>query len=254
MDILILAGGEASPELFELAQERERAVIDIGGEPMIAPLLRAAGEAFPTARIAIAGSERVVEAARAFADVIAVEPGERMVDNLAAGARALQAEHILVCSCDLPLIDAASLTELVHAAAAKQLEIAYPVVERSLCEREFPGGRRTYARLREGEFTGGNAVLLPRARVPALVELANVAYGARKNPAKLARMLGAALVLKFMTKSLSIGDAEARAAKVLGCRVGAVQMTRAAVAFDVDKPHDLETVRLEVVRKMKGNA
>lgn len=249
MDILILAGGEASPELFELAQERERAIIDIGGEPMIGPLLRASQSAFPTARIAIAGSSRVVTAARAFADIIAVEPGERMVDNLAAGARALQSEQLLVCSCDLPLIDSDSLIELASTATAQKLEIAYPIVERSLCEREFPGGRRTYARLREGEFTGGNAVLLPRARVPALVELANVAYGARKNPARLARMLGAALVLKFIARSLRISDVEARASAVLGCSTGAVRMTRACIAFDVDKPHDLE-----VVRSIKGNA
>jgi GTP:adenosylcobinamide-phosphate guanylyltransferase len=242
MDILILAGGQASPELFELAQQSERALINISGEPMIVPLLRAAREAFPQSRIAIAGSEAVCAAARDF-DVIPVEPGERMVDNLAAGARALQAEQLLVCSCDIPLIDAAALRELTENARAKNLEIAYPIVTRAACENAFPGGRRTYARLQDGEFTGGNAVLLPRARVPALIELANVAYGARKNPAALARMLGAALVLKFITKKLRINDVEARASHVLGCRVGAIQMTHASIAFDVDKPHDLETVR-----------
>jgi GTP:adenosylcobinamide-phosphate guanylyltransferase len=248
MDILILAGGTASPELFELAGQNDRALIDIGGEILIAPLLRAVREAFPIARIAVVGSDAVLEAARGLVpEMIPVAPGERMVDNLAAGAHALQSEQLLVCSCDIPLVTAAELTEFVDAARAKNLDIAYPVVARAVCESAFPGGRRTYARLREGEFTGGNAVLLPRVRVPALVELANVAYGARKNPARLARMLGAALVLKFVTKTLAIGDVEKRAARILGCHVGAVQVKGAAIAFDVDKPHDLE-----VVRKLKG--
>lgn len=249
MDILILAGGTASPELFEVAQQSERALIDIGGETLIAPLLRAAHAAFPAARLAIVGSEAVHEAARAVVpEIVPVTPGERMVDNLAAGARALQSEQLLVCSCDIPLITAEELREFVTAARAKGLDIAYPVVARTLCEAAFPGGRRTYARLRDGEFTGGNVVLLPRVRVPALIELANAAYGARKNPARLARMLGAALVLKFVMKTLGIADIEARASQVLGCHAGAVQVSRAAIAFDVDKPHDLE-----VVRKIKGN-
>lgn len=249
MDILILAGGTASPELFALAGQSDRALIDIGGEILIAPLLRAAREAFPTARIAVAGSEAVLTAARALVpEIIEVDPGERMVDNLAAGARALQAEQLLVVSCDIPLVTAAELTEFVDASRAKNLDIAYPIVARTVCESAFPGGRRTYARLRDGEFTGGNAVLLPRARVPALVDLANVAYGARKNPARLARMLGAALVLKFVTKTLAIADVEVRAGRVLGCHVGAVQVKGAAIAFDVDKPHDLEVVR-KLMRK-----
>lgn len=249
MDILILAGGTASPELFEAAGQEERALIDIDGEPLIAPLLRAACEAFPAARIAVAGSAAVQEAVRArVPDFVPVEPGERMVDNLAAGARALQAEQLLVCSCDIPLVIAAELNEFVDAARARNLDIAYPIVPRAVCESAFPGGRRTYARLRDGEFTGGNAVLLPRVRVPALVDLANVAYGARKNPARLARMLGAALVLKFITKTLRIADVETRAGRILGCHAGAVQVKGAAIAFDVDKPHDLE-----VVRKIKGN-
>jgi GTP:adenosylcobinamide-phosphate guanylyltransferase len=250
MDILILAGGEASPELFALAGQRERALIDIGGEIMLAPLLRAAREAFPEARIAVAASDTVHEAARELdASIIAVPTGARMVDNLAAGAHALQSEQLLVCSCDIPLVDSAALSELVRIARDRQLDIAYPIVSRAECERAFPGGRRTYARLKDGEFTGGNAVLLPRARVPALVELANVAYGARKNPAVLARMLGAGLMLKFATRTLCIADVEARASRVLGCRAGAAQMTHAAIAFDVDKPHDLETIRT-----LKGNA
>lgn len=244
MDILILAGGTASPELFAVAGQNERALIDVGGEILMAPLLRAAREAFPAGRIALVGSESVVAAARTLVpEIVPVSPGERMVDNLAAGARVLQAEQLLVCSCDIPLVTAADLTEFVAASRAKSLDIAYPIVTRAVCESAFPGGQRTYARLREGEFTGGNAVLLPRIQVPALVDLANVAYGARKNPARLARMLGAALVLKFVTKQLAVADVEARASRILGCRTGAVQVKGAAIAFDVDKPQDLQVVR-----------
>ncbi|HEX8551106.1 MAG TPA: NTP transferase domain-containing protein [Abditibacteriaceae bacterium] len=243
MDALILAGGESSPELQAATGATERALIPVGSndEPMIAPVVRAIRAALPIARIAVAGSTAVHAAARAHSEIIAVEGAERMTQNLANGARALQAETVLVCTCDVPFLTQSTLEEFVR--GAHSLDIAYAVVRRAVCEAAFPGGKRTYARLVDGEFTGGNAVLLPRARIDDLVSLAETAYNARKNPAKLAGLLGAGLMVKFATRRLKISDIEARASAVLGCRAGAVEMQDAAIAFDVDKLEDWETVR-----------
>ena len=253
MDALILAGGEISPELQAATVATERASIPVNGEAMIAPILRALRGALPHARIAVVANDAVLEIAHAQkephqSDIIAVAPQARMTQNLLAGSHALQADSILVCTCDVPLMSAATLEEFSR--GAQGFDVAYPIVRRAVCEAQFPGGTRTYARLADGEFTGGNAVVLPRARVPDFVALADVAYNARKNPAKLAGLLGAGLMLKFATRRLKVSDIQTRAGEILGCRVGAVEMQDAAIAFDVDKVADWETVE----RIVKGTS
>jgi hypothetical protein len=59
----------------------------------------------------------------------------------------------------------------------------------------------------------------------------------------LAKILGPAFVMKFLSKRLSIAEVELKASRVLDCRAGAVEMQDASIAFDVDKPGDLDVAR-----------
>jgi CTP:molybdopterin cytidylyltransferase MocA len=191
-------------------------------------------------QIGVVGS---AETLGAVTGVVAVEAGGRMVDNLQRGLAATSSESVIVCTCDIPLVTAVTFESFVQLATARHLELAYPIVRRVTSEAAFPGGQRTYARLSDGEFTGGNAIIVPRRIVGQVVELIDVAYNARKNPMALAKILGPAFVMKFLSKRLSIAEVELKAGRVLNCRAGAVEMTDAAIAFDVDKPGDLEVAR-----------
>lgn len=245
---LILAGGGAPPELTEATGQIERALIPVGSSPMLAHVISALLETRGIERVAVVGSPEVLEAAAQEAHVIAVPAGERMVDNLKAGVLALQGKGhgdggVLVCTCDIPLIHRETIEKLLDGATARELDIAYPIVRRATCEAAFPGGQRTYARLGDGEFTGGNAVVFPARILGDIVSLVDTAYNARKNPAALARMLGVGLMLKFATRRLTIADVEKRAGQILKCAAGAVEMRDATIAFDVDKAADLTVVR-----------
>lgn len=242
---LILAGGESSPELFAATNCRDRALIPIADAPMIAHVIQALRAVSTIEHIAVVGSEAVLAAVKA-EDIIAVAAHARLVENMAAGVEMLRnkgvlSEQLLACSCDIPLASAATFEELLN--GARDLELAYPIVTRTVCESRFPGGTRTYAKLKDGEFTGGNAFVLPSRILDEIVTLTGAAYNARKNPAGLAKMLGATLMWKFATKKLTIGDVEQRASAVLKCRAGAVEMKDATIAFDVDKISDLKQVR-----------
>jgi GTP:adenosylcobinamide-phosphate guanylyltransferase len=240
MDALILAGGPAPPELCSATGCTDRALISLDGQPMVARVL----DALRTTR----GMEKIVVVAssdthQAVTGVVAVEAGGRMVDNLQRGLAATSSESVLVCTCDIPLVTAATFEDFMRLATARHLELAYPIVRRATSEAAFPGGQRTYARISDGEFTGGNAVIVPRRIIGQVVELIDVAYNARKNPMALAKILGPAFVMKFLSKRLSIAEVELKASRVLNCRAGAVEMQDAAIAFDVDKPGDLDVAR-----------
>jgi len=115
-------------------------------------------------------------------------------------------------------------------------------VRRDTIEVAFPGGKRTYATLKDGTFTGGNAFVLPLHIVPELTGLIEAAYQARKNPLAIARILGMGFVLKALRKQLAVPDIEAKMTHVLKCRAGAIVMNDAAIAFDVDKAADYNVV------------
>jgi CTP:molybdopterin cytidylyltransferase MocA len=171
-----------------------------------------------------------------------------IIRNALAGVRRLaDREHperlILLCTADAPLITVETLSALMIAAAPYDSAFYYPVVTRETMEAAFPGSRRTYGRLREGELSGGNAVLLKAEIAETHIPFWEALTEARKHPIRLARIVGPTLAVKALLRRVSIGDVERRTAKKLGLSVQAVLMTRPEIAMDVDKPHQLEMVQ-----------
>lgn len=236
MDALVLAGGAAPPELAAATGCVDRALIEIGGQPMLCHVLDALHNTPGVERIAVVGNPAALALD---GETFGVAAGGRMVDNLTRGIEALQSPSVLVCTCDLPLVTPSALEALLQETRRRGLEVAYPIVRRAVCEAAFPDGRRTYATLRDGEFTGGNAVIVPGHIIGRVGALIDAAYNARKNPLALARILGPAFLAKFLSKRLTVAEVERKATQVVGCRAGAVEMQDASIAFDVDKPDDL---------------
>jgi len=245
MDALILAGGAAPPDLAAATNCTDRALIPVADAPMILRVLQALETASGIEQIAVVAQPSVLGIVP---QAINVEAGGRMVDNLQRGLAATTSAQVLVCTCDIPLVSATTFEEFLRSASARELELAYPIVRRATSESAFPGGRRTYAKLADGEFTGGNAVIVPRRIIGRVSELIDAAYNARKNPLALAKMLGPAFMMKFVSKRLSIADVETKATNVLGCRAGAIEMQDASIAFDVDKPDDLKVAQAAVTK------
>ena len=119
----------------------------------------------------------------------------------------------------------------------------WSIIPKDSCERRFPEGRRTYVRLRDGTFTGGNGVVLTRQFVAMRGELIGRLYAARKNPVKLAALLGIGILFGLVTGRLRLAQLEARASRLVGGRVAAVISTYPELGFDVDKLEDLNLAR-----------
>ena len=244
MDVVILAGGETPPALAEslgASVSPERALIEIAGRPCIAYLFDSFQGVEGLGKIIIVGRPATLEAAREILpSVVTVEAQETLVDNILAGAGVANSPQLLLCTCDIPLVTAETWREFLRRVGANNFEAAYPIVRKETVEKQFPQGRRTYATISDGTFTGGNAFVLPRAQLPDLKKVIDAAYQARKNPLAIARVLGIKFVVKAVLKKLSILDLERKMSQVLKCRAGAVEMPDAAIAFDVDKPDDFQ--------------
>jgi GTP:adenosylcobinamide-phosphate guanylyltransferase len=240
---VVLAGGDAKTEIVEATGIRSRALIPVRGVPMLDSVCAALRAAVTVRDIVVVGD------VPAPAGCAQVPDHGGFVENLFAGLDwAGDAGPILVSTCDIPFVTAEALDDLVIRGAALQVGIVYPIVPVERCYNRFPGVKRTSLRLREGRFTGGNAMLVDTAFVREHRERIAGAYAARKSPARLAMMIGPGTVarligaLTIFPNALQLAGLENTIGNMLGGHVRALITDYAEIATDIDRLSDLRAV------------
>jgi 2-phospho-L-lactate guanylyltransferase (CobY/MobA/RfbA family) len=127
--------------------------------------------------------------------------------------------------------------------------MCYPIVTRKACLEKYPHMKRTYLKTAEGMFTGGNMMILSTEFLKRNQERISEAYNARKNPVKLASMIGCGFLFKLILAQvlspslLPIPVLEKSLSKALKCKVVAIRTDYPEIGADVDKPSDLAEVQ-----------
>ena len=253
---VVLAGGDRDDRLAATVGAASKALVPLRDVPMgayVAQALRASGVVDRV--IWVGATDTVI---RRLVDV-ELPSGQRMVDSLSiglgaalgwaadlgrgsqVGARAGDAEasepRLLVVTADLPWWDAEGVEAFVRHAPA--VDLVYPVVREADALARFPEQKRTYVRIRDGRFTGGNAILLTPRAVTRLLPVVDAAFNARKRPWELARIVGFGTLLGLLTGTVRLSAIEARIERMLGVTARAFITSDAAIAADVDDPAHL---------------
>ncbi len=242
MEAVILAGGAIPAALQGATSASERALIPVGGQPILLHVLHSLATVTPITRIICVTTPEALKTLPAVIGEVVVTglpSGDKLSLNLLNGAREAKSDQILIVTGDGPLATGRTWMQFLDGASVNRLEAAYAVVREDKMEAQFPGATRTYARFSDGAFSGGNAFLVPRAQLPELENLIETAFAARKKPLALAKLLGLSFIVKALLHRLSVGEAEAKVSRLLGCHAGRVEVPDATIAFDVDKPEDL---------------
>lgn len=245
VDAVVLAGGEDRGEIAQETGVSHRPLLEVGGRPMIQRVLAALRGAVAVQRVVLVAPGAVQAVVGEEAVDERVDAGESFVDNIERGIAATSpaVDFVLVITGDLPLLTPAAVNDLIQQSLASRQDVAYPIIPKDSCERAFPGAKRTYVKVREGVFTGGNGVVAARDFFELRRELIRRLFESRKNPIKLASMFGLGFVLGLLTGRLSIPQLEARAGEIIGGRVAAIISTHPELGFDVDKLDDLNLAR-----------
>lgn len=245
-DALVLAGGRLDSALA--GGVRPKAFAPLCGRTMVDFVLSALRDAPSIGRIALVGPLPLPPAVAAHVDVPVGERGS-LLENVAAGLEALGGDApVLAAAADIPLLTGRAVEAFLVAAGAHDVDVAYGIVPREDVVRAFPHVHKTFVRLREGTFTGGNLVLLrPRAFHSARPWIER-AIRARKRPWDLARLFGMRAVLGLLTGRLRIGELEQRAAMLMGIRARAVISHDPEIALDVDRAETLAAVQEHLER------
>ncbi len=246
MNVIVTAGGRPQPgdPLYPLTQGGVKAMLNVAGKPMIQWVLDALGGSSAAGHILVVGLP-ALDGLTCSKPLSSLPDAGDMLANIQAGARELArldpaAQHVLVCSSDIPALRPEMVDWLAAEALKADADLCYNVIRREVMETRFPGSRRTYVRLVEGRFCGGdlNAVRQSVAlgRHPAWERI----IAARKNPLRQAGLLGLDTLLLLLAGRLSLPRAEQSAARHLGIHGRALLCPYAELGMDVDKPFQLE--------------
>lgn len=244
VDAIILAGGENSKNLNRYTSQPYEAMIDIAGKPMVEFVAEALASSSLISRIFIAGPAPELAKCKFPEKTVIVAGGQTIMETIALGVKALGHENMtLVVTADIPLLTPHAVEDFLTQCAGVQADLYYPIVTRGDHERRFPGNKRTYVRLKEGVFTGGNIFLVNPKILPHCMQVAERIIANRKNPFKLCCLLGWTFVVQFIFGTLKLKQVEKRVGDILGIKGAVIRSQFAELGIDVDKPSDLELVR-----------
>ncbi|NLJ86153.1 MAG: NTP transferase domain-containing protein [Firmicutes bacterium] len=249
VDAVVLAGARNTGRLREVDGSFYEASIQIAGRPMVYYVLDALAAVPEIRRIVVAAPPGAFQGDWQ-GKVSFVPAGDSLMDNIRIGMNALDTDaKVLIVTSDIPLLNPGAVSDFIQRCQEREADIYYPIISRQANDREFPGVQRTYVRLREGVFTGGNMALISPKVIQAYQPMIEQAIAMRKKPWQLSRLLGVRFILKYILKQLSIEEIESRVEDVLQFRGVGVISPYPQVGIDVDKPSDLQLAR----RVLEGN-
>lgn len=251
VDAVVLAGSVNDGRLREMSGESYEAMVTIGDKPMVSYVVETLRKSPLVNRIAIAGPESEMTGLFGGMEGVVFAPaGATAIESCLNALELLQPEGpVLVATSDIPLLTPGSIADFIQRCAGQEADLFYPVVAKEINEKYFPGVERTYAKLKEGTYTGGNLFLLNPLVMKACAAKAELIVQRRKSPLALARMVGWMILLKLVFHQLTLQEAAAAFSGIFGIKGMAIVSLFPEVGIDVDKPSDLLLVRRELAKK-----
>jgi GTP:adenosylcobinamide-phosphate guanylyltransferase len=245
---LVLAGTRPGGDpLASHAGVSHKALIEVGGQPMLGRVLAALALVPEVSRIVVAIDRP---------EILAVlPPCGKPVSFIAAAtgpsasvAAALQQEGtpLLITTADHALLQADWVQEFLQAAReapASGADALLAVARREAVLAAAPDTQRTWLRFADGAWSGCNLFLLCTPAAAGVVQLWQQLEASRKQPLSLVRRLGIGYALRYRLGWLTLPQALERLGTLAGARLVAVTLQDGRAAIDVDKPADLMLAR-----------
>jgi len=258
---VVLAGTRPGGDPFARAMGVPyKALIPVGGEPMLLRVLRALRAATHIGDIVVCGlppdapnespALRELHARGDFTLLAGADTPSRSVLSAvdAPGARF----PFLITTADHPLLSEDIVSTFCTASLRAGCDLTLGLTEAAPVGRKFPGVRRTTHRFREGAYCGCNlfALLTPAARRGPEEWVRVEQY--RKQPWRMIMALGPLTLLRFLSGTLALSDLLALASRRFGASAQAVLLPQPEAGFDVDSPPQLQAVEAYLRKSREG--
>lgn len=232
MKAVITAGAYIDGEFAGAAGTRVKALAPVRGVTMLARIIESL-RGIGVDRIAVVGGEEVRSACG--------PKVERFVDETPSGGenllRALRAwppdgEVLLYATSDLPYVTPDAIQSFATRVPVGTLAVA--VSEFGDFDRRFPSAPPVGITLAGERIVNGGVFSLPDGSAERIAAMATRFFDARKQPWRMAGLIGPLVLLRFALGRLSVRDLEATALRVLEMPARAIRNCAPELAFDVD--------------------
>ena len=260
MDAIVTAGGIPQPgdSLYAYSNGNSKALIDVAGKPMIQWILDALSESKTVDNVIVIGLS-------AKSGLICKKPIHyisnqgRMLSNIVAGVnKSLELnkknEYVLLVSSDIPALKSDMVDWLVNTCMETKDDLYYGVCPREVMEERYPTSNRTYTKLKDMEVCGADINIIHVSMATEHLDTWEQLIGNRKSPLRQAAVIGWDTLFQLATRQFTLQGLVERASQRIGIKGRALIWDRAEPCMDVDKPHQLELMREDMVSQVQKAA
>jgi GTP:adenosylcobinamide-phosphate guanylyltransferase len=257
MDAIVTAGGIPQPDdpLYTYSHGDSKALIDVAGKPMIQWVLDALGDAKNVDNVIVIGLSPK-SGVTCKKPIYYISNQGRMLANIVAGVdKALEidkkSKYVLIVSSDIPALKPEMVDWLVETCMQTKDDIYYGVCKREVMEARFPNSKRTYTKLKDMDVCGADINVTHVRMATEHLDLWESLIGTRKSPLRQAGIIGLGILFRIATRSIALDELVERVCARIGIKGRAIQWPYAEACMDVDKPHQLELMREDMVRQQR---
>lgn len=250
---LVLAGARASGDALSSAHGvSSKALIDIGGRPMLARVLDALCQS-GCVRDApfVSGLESDLRAAAsgnlpsAPARSVSGGPASSLLGAIEGGVPL----PLLVTTCDHALLTPDMVRHFVSEATGNGADLSVGLASKATIQASYLETRRTYIPFGRAPMSGCNLFYVATPEALKVIGFWQQAEQDRKQPLKIVWRFGLVTALRLLIGRPNAQRAFELISRRLKARIGVVEMPFAEAAIDVDSEADLELVRNIVTKR-----
>lgn len=242
---LVLAGSRGEPDaLSAYAGVSHKGLIELGGRTLLERVITAlsgAGATHIGVSTADPGIIALLEKINVAATLEALPASPSPSLSVRQGAEALGLP-VLVTTVDHALLQPEWVIRFLND-VPEAADVAALLAPEAAVRAAAPQTQRSYMRFADGRYSGCNLFYLRNARALNVIDLWRRIETHRKQPWKIAAMLGPAMLIGYLAGRLTLDQAVARLGAKAGVAAAAVRTPYGLAAVDVDKPADLDLVR-----------
>lgn len=241
---IVLAGGQKQGLNHDTNPVSE-ALVPIGNKCMVEYVVEAIEKSKYIEEIIIAGPKKELEGIFGRERYRLCPSGNSPVASFLNALKSVRPYQgkILVVTADVPLVTTQAIDDFIEACSGIEGNLFYPIVSKEINEQKYPGVERTYVKLKDGVFTGGNLIFLESHIVEKCVAVAEDLVRLRKKPFMLASYIGWTILIRYVLGILTLKDAEEKVSEILGVQAKGIVSSFPEIGIDVDKESDLMLVK-----------
>ncbi len=253
MDAIIAAGGTPVPgdPLYPFTQGKPKALLEVAGKPMLQWVLDALSQAQSIDNIVVVGCKEHQDKLTLPEPVTFLPTQDNILKTVQTGGEALlkinpAAEYAVVSSADIPGVTPKSIDWVVNAALESDHDAYYNAIPRQTMEKRYPDSGRTFTKLKNLEVCGGDLSIAKITLLSTDKEIFERLFNARKNPFKVAGLVGYDTLFLLLTRRLGLEKGVARVSRRTGINARVLICPYPEIGMDVDKPYQLELLRRDL--------